>query len=129
MSAAPLTQVAEDLRAAADVLERDHWQQFGYGGLAGPKCVWGALYYVVTGGRCATDRDSDITGEEYDRAHRAGEYLIGYLDAYGRGWPARRLIVWNDALDRTEEQVVAVLQAAADAAEEATGVVPVRAVP
>ena len=81
--------------------------------------MWGALYYVVTGGRFASD--AVITSEEYDRAHRAGEYLIGYVEqGYGRGWLPKRLVAWNDAPDRAEEQVVAVLRAAAaDAGAEA----------
>ena len=92
-------QVAADLRAAAEVLRRDGWTQGDYEKADGCKCLSGALRSVCGG----------IDSTEPER----------YLPAWGylRALIGREAITWNDAPGRTADEVIAALEAAADAAE------------
>lgn len=92
-------QVAADLRAAADVLERDGWTQGEYEQPDGCKCISGALRSVC-GGIDTTDTD------RYLSAWYALRPVIG-----------RGAINWNDEPGRTADEVIAALRTAADAAE------------
>jgi hypothetical protein len=95
------TQVAQDLRAAAEVLRRDGWTRDTFTDDDGCHCVAGAVGVV--------------TGETYiDRWREAIVTL-----AVSRGlapWPLS-VYRWNDAPERTADEVIAALEAAADAAE------------
>ena len=88
-------QVAADLRAAAEVLRRDGWAQ---GGLAGD-------------GYCAIEAVWQVAGYWGKRPMEAVESLRGYVPRPGS------IIQWNDAPGRTVDEVIAALEAAADAAE------------
>lgn len=85
-------QVAADLRAAADVLRRDGWTQ---GGLSadGRHCAIEALFRATAGvGRALV-------------AHDALRSQVG------------KVATWNDTPGRTADEVIAALEAAADAAD------------
>ncbi len=88
-------QVAADLRAAADVLERDGWAQ---GGLA--SC-----------GRCAIEAVWQVTGSIGQRPQDAVETLRAVIPA------PSSIILWNDKPGRTADEVITALRAAADRAE------------
>jgi len=90
-------QVAADLRAAVDVLERDGWTQGGLsedGRLCAIEAIWRAC--GQSGG---------------ERSQNAVEQLRTAI-------PFQRSIIgWNDTPGRTAAEVIAALRAAADAAE------------
>jgi len=88
-------QVAADLRAAAEVLRRDGWTQ---GGLAHE-------------GRCAIEAIWHVTDFYGERPRAAVEGLRVVLP------PPASIIRWNDAPGRTADEVIAALEAGADAAE------------
>ena len=96
-------QVAADLRAAADVLRRDGWTQGAYlNSDTGCRCLVGALDYVY--GRRGVGWMGDSSESE---AYDALEAVIGDQSP----------IAWNDRRGRTADEVIAALEAAADAAE------------
>ena len=93
-------QVAADLRAAADVLERDGWTRGAWLD-EGRRCVAGALTKAVM------DLHPD---DNFDRAYQsAHDTLSGHLGTAP--------MLWNDAHGRTAAEVIAALRAAADRAE------------
>lgn len=103
-------QVAADLRAAAEVLRRDGWTQGGY--FDGRRCCQaGALLRVIEPG-------AKRTGELSEHGHERWWHAQAVIDALvipgGYGGTA---IEWNDEPDRTADEVIAALLAAADAAE------------
>jgi hypothetical protein len=104
-------QVAADLRAAADVLERDGWTQGTYSRTDGCHCVAGAVYAAI----CCPD-PCEASDAEY---HRVDEALTGLARFLGRSTLAVEgvAIAWNDDPERTAAEVIAALRAAADAAE------------
>jgi len=87
-------QVAADLRAAADVLERDGWTQEQFTDALGCHCAEGAFMYATP---------------SVERWTAASAALRSYLGAV--------VITWNDAPGRTAAEVIAALRAAADRAE------------
>jgi hypothetical protein len=97
-------QVAADLRAAAEVLERDGWTQGVYHDLeSGCRCAQGALDSIY--GAHEAEGSYDQAVEEAANDHLAA--VIG----------TPRIISWNDEPGRTADEVIAALRAAADAAE------------
>lgn len=90
-------QVAADLRAAADVLERDGWRQGELVDSYGCRCVLGAM-----------DAAAPLRRED------AVEQMWNALaDVVG----TRAIVKWNDAPGRTADEVIAALRTAADRAE------------
>jgi hypothetical protein len=104
------TQVAQDLRAAAEVLRRDGWTQGDLGTCDGPKCAVGAAYYVASDGAevvyefCGSDT--------IRRAEQIADAVAAWI-----GVDRPDLPTWNDSGKRTADEVIAALEAAADAAE------------
>lgn len=94
-------QVAADLRAAADLLDREGWtQERFYDYDTGCRCVAGALRESVPdGGRWA------YTVEALARHVGVPPFPTSIYD-------------WNDDSGRTADEVIAALRAAADAAEQ-----------
>jgi hypothetical protein len=104
-------QVAADLRAAAEVLRRDGWTRNTYQSADGCKCALGALHYVASNGLSVSD--ADLTLEEEARAEAATNRLATHLG--GAYWIT--VLTYNDSPGRTADEVIAALEAAADAAE------------
>jgi hypothetical protein len=90
-------QVAADLRAAAEVLRSGGWCQRAYKD-HGAHCLVGALDEVYM-----------------DRSDEAAEWAAYALLETVVGTPV--LTTWNDKPWRTADEVIAALEAAADAAE------------
>lgn len=105
-------QIAADLRAAANVLERDGWKQDDIGSCSGPKCLAGAVNFVVTGGLSVDDLGDDEDTEVEFRADDAMRAVAGLVSEN-----YIFLTRWNDAPGRTATEVIATLRAAADIAE------------
>ena len=101
------SQVAQDLRDAAKILRRDGWIQRTYGTVDGCKCIFGALHYVASDGEHVDE--SDMYWRDEDRANNAAEALAEYLGLEDYA----SIPIWNDAEDRTEEEVLGALEAAA----------------
>lgn len=105
-------QVAADLRAAADVLERDGWTQGDYHDdtktQAVCHCVQGALAVALTGDPWAVPLGPST---DFRRWMAANRQLEKELD----GWASD---AWNDMDDREAHQVIAALRAAADKADQ-----------
>lgn len=93
-------QVAADLRAAAEVLRRDGWTRGSFRDPdSGCRCAAGAIPECEWGSR------------------RWREAVVVFGDHVGVGpWPVA-VYRWNDDEDRTADEVIAALEAAADAAE------------
>lgn len=105
-------QVAADLRAAADVLERDGWTQEGYVGPSGSRCIVGVVTKVLGG----DDGEKSVPLANKGRMVAARRMIAEQLDdACTDYW--YDVIDWNDAEGRTAEEVIATLRAAADSAE------------
>jgi len=108
-------QVAADLRAAADVLERDGWTQSDYyDDKSGFRCVYGALHFVASGGRRSEPQLNDDGGDDGPRVGPAAAQLASLLRLTA---PSVDLVDWNDAPRRRAAEVIAALRAAADRAE------------
>jgi hypothetical protein len=119
-------QVAADLRAAAEVLRRDGWTQGVFHRRADEgricHCAEGAIQ--VTVGRhinirpdehcdAGADWDMDYSApadRRYDAAEAALSAHVGASQCGG-------IPAWNDDENRTADEVIAALEAAADAAE------------
>lgn len=84
-------QVAADLLAAAELLERDGWCQGHFRNERGQHCIRGALIYVTGSGVRLTDADEA-------------------LYAFAGGYRGAR---WNDMPGRTQSEVVELLRSAA----------------
>jgi hypothetical protein len=106
-------QTAADLRAAADVIRRDGWTQETYVGGGGCRCLVGAIVAALGGnyGEGSIPLDNQARAR---KARTAFAKHFGHMD--DRWWGD--LIDWNDDPDRTADEVIAALEAAA-AAEEA----------
>ena len=102
-------QVAADLRAAADVLERDGWTQGDYHASDGCHCVVGAIE-VATGYWTSSRPQHDLSVTA--RRETAVDVFEAVLES-----PADTVFDWNDAPGRTAAEVIAALRAAADRAE------------
>ena len=99
-------QVAADLRAAAEVLRRDGWCQSRSHASTGEHCAAGAI-------EAAVDPNwQTSSGWEAEQNVRFGAALNAVqrrIDLVLTGW--------NDAPGRTADEVIAALEAAADAAQ------------
>lgn len=105
-------QVAADLRAAADVLEKDGWTQGALHSAAdcgGPHCARGAIHVATGVVALYSSDDDELVNDAYFRAEHAER---AFKSALGIG----SLIDWNDSRESADE-VIAALRAAADAAE------------
>lgn len=117
-------QVAADLRAAADVLERDGWVQGIYHDVIDGSvchCAEGAIALAI-GQHVHSD---DVPGDDYTFLD------MGWWARTSKTLWARReaaegalqvltdgdVVHWNDAPGRTAAEVIAALRAAADRAE------------
>ena len=99
-------QVAADLRAAAEVLERGGWTQGRYyRPETGCRCAIGAIVAVLGG------HDTEFTIP--DEAQPRWRAVEGALEAHLNHF----IDIWNDEPGRTADEVIAALRAAADAAE------------
>ena len=98
-------QVAADLRAAAEVLERDGWTTQCRPDAATGRCLTEAVAAVIPGGRgdMVWDKETDYRFTTATQAMR--DHLGG------------RISQWEEAPARTATEVIAALRAAADAAE------------
>jgi hypothetical protein len=107
-------QVAADLRAAAEVLRRDGWQQGHYwDSVTGCHCIFGAAANAVL--PAAHSPEALLYGIDeapWQRMRRATDFLAAIV---AKGYDG--LDGWNDAPGRTADEVIAALLAAADAAE------------
>lgn len=99
-------QTAADLRAAADILRRDGWTQLRLHDEKGCHCVSGALIKAITG------RNTSILAEQECARHVAAQAALASV-------VGTNVIAYNDAEDRTQDEVIAALEAAADTAEKA----------
>lgn len=107
-SAITTAQTAADLRAAADVIREHGWTQGSYVSMAtGGFCMVGAIE-VATG--YYEPNTSEILMEAWDRRETA--YFA--LAPHTRPGPT----TWNDAYDRTAEQVIEKLEQVAAELEE-----------
>jgi hypothetical protein len=118
------------LRDAAWYLTRHGWTQgLMYTDPARPTpaaCAVGAIKMAVCG-----DPLADLTGDHADDYEAALEAFAGHLDRVFYVWgvtdlgdpaaPADVIADWNDHRDRTADQVIAALRAAADACDETHG--------
>jgi len=105
-------QVAADLRAAAGVLRRDGWTRFTALSDDGCRCATGAIAFATSDG--ATSRPGRVPDDgHWDRWTAACDALRAQIGDDG-------IADWNDTSDRTADEVIAALEAAADAAERAS---------
>ena len=105
-------QVAADLRAAAEILRREGWTQGKNIDDEGCRCILGALACVATGGK--TSQDNWELGPNRERF---AELRAAVHDVLIYDMPPGGVVGWNDAPGRTAREVIAALEAAADAAE------------
>jgi hypothetical protein len=99
-------QVAQDLRAAAEVLRRDGWTQ-GFMHCDGKHCALGAVEVVVD----PDTNDDEGWDDEQNRRFADAAKLLRRVTGESQ------IVDWNDDPGRTAEEVIAALEAAADAAE------------
>ena len=114
-------QVAADLRAAADVLERDGWTQQQYHSPAGHHCALGAIAVAIRGSSKPNPDRWKPWAENAIRLRADAEVVARSIGIPPDKHHAPRLDVsdWNDDPDRTADEVIAALRAAADRAEAA----------
>lgn len=98
--------VAQDLRAAADILKRDGWTQGAYYDDTGCHCAMGA---IATALNVISTEPGDLTEAEWERWSDDVDHLAKHL--------GDDVDSWNDAPGRTADEVIAALHLAADAAE------------
>lgn len=99
-------KVAADLRAAADVIERDGWTQGRYHSADGCHCALGAIVVATTGRALDPDVDDEAWTDRYRTA-------VAVLDRHiGRHTPS-----FNDDPSTTADEVTAALRSAAAAVE------------
>lgn len=89
----------EILRKAADVIRERGWHQGDYEGPGGGVCAEGAINVVCNG----------TPNESGETAHKARVVLASFLNNI--------INSWNDAPDRTVDEVIAALEEAAKRAE------------
>jgi hypothetical protein len=100
-------QTAADLRAAADVLRRDGWIQRNDHGPHG-HCAAGAIEVAIDPNSIET-RNEGWDWEQNERFSEATLILARSFNA--------EVTAWNDTPGRTAAEVIAALEAAAQAAE------------
>lgn len=87
------------LLRAADILRLDGWRQDDAGRVGEPRCVLGALRAACL------PRHPDI-----EHAEACGKLRAHVYERFGEA----DLVQWNDAPDRTADEVIAALRAAAE---------------
>jgi hypothetical protein len=102
-------QVAQDLRAAADVLRRDGWTQKCFHDETGAHCMVGAVDVAIDP---EWEKAGDWDAEQSERWAKARRVLMAVV--------GDQLTEFNDKSGRTADEVIAALEAAADAAEQVT---------
>lgn len=109
-------QVAADLRAAAEVLKRDGWTQGAYHSDDGCHCALGAIARVIS---ARSDRPNPDRWKPWaDSSVRLRLDALALANHLGDPvFPRLAVTDWNDAPGRTADEVIAALEAAADAAE------------
>lgn len=101
----PLTEEEQALLKAADYIEKVGWTVRVVENSYGNVCAMGSINYTVTG--CATVAGSGRLAAFRDRV---AMILDSYLTAIGEyRWVAE----WNDDEERTQDEVVAAMRAAA----------------
>lgn len=114
-------QIAADLRAAADVLERDGWTQGSFHRLVDEgricHCAEGAI--AVASGRHEDVRPDPVSNSMVDWKPNTDASARHWdaLDALAEVIDAHNIPSWNDTPGRTADEVIAALRAAADAVE------------
>lgn len=93
--------VAQVLRDAAELIERDGWCQGDMYSTAGARCVMGAIF---TTAHHALPDDPSLA--------------IDALAPFARSLPQGKTMEWNDDPDRTVTEVLAALRACADEQDE-----------
>ena len=102
------SQVAQDLRDAASALRRDGWAQGTFVDDGGCRCAAGAILAVV---EPAARDPYTLTDSAYYRYGNAWGALAEHLDVTS-------VSAWNDADERTEDEVLHALEAAAEKADQ-----------
>lgn len=92
-----MSAVADVLNGAADLIERDGWCQHEWNDKDGRRCIAAAI------------AEKAGVGAPYERAIRTVAFHPG-VDA------GLKVIDWNNASGRTQDEVVAALRAAAERA-------------
>jgi hypothetical protein len=103
-------QTAADLRAAAEVLERDGWTQGDFRNEYGCRCVSSAIAFVASECRTSQAGLLDLDGGEFDR-------WVAAARLFRETVRQDSIVRFNDEPGRTAAEVIAALRAAADAAE------------
>jgi hypothetical protein len=113
MTPEELQQVVKDLRACADLIEKNGWiqgdfyqEREGVPPVECPVCSVGAMY-TVTGGHPSNEGVVDWA---------AIQRFIGAKNALWEFLPDN-IIAWNDAKGRTAEEVIKAFRECADALE------------
>lgn len=95
---------------AADLIEERGHAKFTIEDAEGRMCVWGAIM--------ASMKVSAFSPASYEPMYRLRDFLVtsGQMDAgNGRSWDGP--VPWNNAPERTQEEVIAALRGAALAPE------------
>lgn len=97
-------QTAADLLSAAHHIETFGWRKGQFGSVGKPCCVDGAITVAVSNGEVSGLPETD---EQLARSIAACDALIKVIGQ-------RAVWRWNDAIERTHEQVVTALRTAAE---------------
>lgn len=109
-----MSAVSEVLHQAADIIERQGWEQWG--GMEpgeGPKCLMGAIGQVIDAKVMDLRPMFDKTCYSYAQVerHPAHAAVVEHIgEEHTSPWGAHQ---WNDIEGRTAEDVIGVLRAAA----------------
>lgn len=105
-----VTSGSEALAQAADILERDGWCQWSLRSEAGAWCATGALRHVINGG-VSNFEPEDI------RIWNEAIHLMWETVGSGFSWADDpsffSMVIWNDNLEQTQENVIAKMREAA----------------
>lgn len=104
-----MSQVADDLRKAADIVNVQGWTKGSMRNAEGQVCVLGALRIATAGKAVWADMWDTIGEEEADRFHKA-RYVL-------HNWLGTAPTVWNDTIANTKQEVILVLLKAARSAQ------------
>jgi hypothetical protein len=88
--------------AAADAIEQKGHAKYALITDTGAMCIMGAINYVATGDAC-----------DYDNRLFQGDYNVRIIEPLEQFTGGRNPIGWNNAPERTKEEVVAMLRKAA----------------
>ena len=93
-----LTAVQQHCLEAAEYIRSHGWRQNQWGSHYGPRCIMGALKSVISDAR-------EVPSSPYGQAYH---HLHNFLQ--------RCPVGYNDQFERTKEEVISVLEAAAEVA-------------